>query len=80
MDQQMQDKNVSLTDACSWVLWVLAVALVVVQMASPLETAELGVIAAIGGATLTVRGYFVDLADRERNAYEIGRDSVRRAR
>lgn len=80
MDQQMQDKTVSLTDVCSWVLWVIAVGLVVVQIAGGWPLGQLGLIAAAAAATLTIRGYFVDLLAREQNAFLIGRDSARKVR
>lgn len=76
----MQDKTVSLTSVFAWVLWVVAIALVLVDVFTEVNSGDLGIVAAAGGATLTVRGYFLDLEDRERNAFEIGRDSTRRVR
>lgn len=76
----MQDKRVSLTGISAAALWVLSVAMVIVDVFTDVNSGDLGIIAGLGAATLTIRGYFVDLAAREQNAFEIGRDSVRRTR
>lgn len=73
----MKDTHVSLTAVGAAVLWALGVALVVVELVSAFGTGHLGVVLVAGAATLTVRGYFVDLEDRERNAFRIGQDSMR---
>lgn len=76
----VQDKNVSLTRVFALGLWALAAALVLAELALGVDLADVGLLAGLAAATLTVRGYFVDLHDRERNAFEIGRDSARKVR
>ena len=78
MDKSMQDKHVSLNSLVAGVLWAMAPVLVLVDLFSDVESGELGVLLGLGATTLSVRGYFVALADRERNAFMIGRDSMRR--
>lgn len=76
----MQDRHVSLTGVTAAALWMLSVVLVVAGALTDVSCGDLGIVAGLAAVTLTIRGYFVDLADRERNAFEIGRDSVRRTR
>lgn len=76
----MQDRHVSLTGVTAAALWMLAVVLVVADTFTDVSCGDVGIIAGLAAATLTIRGYFVDLAAREQNAFEIGRDSVRRTR
>lgn len=79
----MQDRNVSLTTVGAAALWVLGVALVAGSAITGWPLGQLGLTVVIGAATLTVRGYFVDLQDREMEAFEVGRkvgESLRRPR
>jgi hypothetical protein len=81
MDQEhMQDRRVSLTGISAIALWVTSLVLVLTDMFTEVNSGDLGIVAAAGAGTLTIRGYFVDLAARERNAFDIGRDSARRQR
>lgn len=70
----MSDWHLSATAVAATVLWVIGVALAMVQLLTDVGVGQLGIIAAAGGATLNVRGYFVKLEDRERNAFNLGRD------
>lgn len=70
----MNDFRISATTAASGLLWTVGVVLTIVELVTGLDVGELGVVTAAGGAVLTVRGFFCQLADRERNAFELGRD------
>jgi hypothetical protein len=72
----MQDRNVSLTTVCAAVLWALALVLIFLELFTRIETGDLGVVASVGAGVLFVRGFFAELAEREQNAFELGRDSV----
>lgn len=77
MVNSMQDKDVSLNGLATAGLWTSAAVLVPLDVLTDVNTGDLGILSAIGAATLSIRSYFAALEDRERNAFEIGRDSVR---
>ena len=52
----------------------MGLALVLVDLFSRVECGELGLLAAGAAMVFNVRGFFCRLAERERNAFEIGRD------
>lgn len=70
----MTDLDVSMTSVIATILWAIGVAFAMVAFFTPLDVGALGVISAAGGATLNVRVFFVKLEDRDRNAFELGRD------
>ena len=70
----MNDLHVSATRVAAVLLWTIGIALAGVNVTVDIDLGALGVIAACGGAVLNVRGYFCRLEDRERNAFELGRD------
>lgn len=73
----MNDLDLSATGVAATSLWLIGVALALIQLTTNIELGQLGIIAAAGGATLNVRGYFLRFEDRERSAFEIGRDYER---
>lgn len=76
----MNDRPISITTASAGLLWLLGYALGIAYCVT--GTQGMGVMAMLivaAGATLTVRGYLIHLADalieREGNAYQLGRDT-----
>lgn len=80
----LADPHLSWTSLGAFVLWLAALTLVLVDVLTGIDTGDIGIVASAAAATLTVRGYMIGLVDqiqiRERNAFEIGRDSVRSIR
>lgn len=81
----MEDRPISVTATCAAFLWVAGYTLGIAYCITGIQ--GMGVMAMLitaGGATLTVRGYLIQLADtlveRERNAFELGLDARRRSR
>lgn len=70
----MSDKAISINTVVAAVMWVLAVALVSIDVFSAENTGDLGIVMSAGAATVTVRGFFCQQFERERNAFGIGRD------
>lgn len=64
----------------AYVLWLMAGAFVVLNFIFDPPFGEVGVLLAIAGSVLQVRGYFCAMQAREREAYELGRESVRSLR
>lgn len=73
----MDSRNISLHTAISCFLWPLGLGLVLVGIFTRHDLGQLGLLLAMIAAVLNVRGFFCRLAHREREAYEIGRESVR---
>lgn len=73
----MNDRNVSLRAVLAVTLWLLGVACILIQLTAPIAVGHLGLLLAMGGATLHVRGFFCHLIEQERNAFELGRDHER---
>lgn len=76
----MEDRPVSVTTIGAVLLWVAGYSLGIAYCVTGIR--GMGVMAMLitaGGVTLTVRGYMIQLAEtlleRERNAFELGRDS-----
>lgn len=69
-------------DWLAWSCWGLAFTLVTLDlfMASRDDVGHLGMVFGAAGGTLHIRGWFCRLERRERNAYELGRDSLRQIR
>lgn len=75
----LRDREVSTTWGCivAYGLWSCALVLMSIGwLLSDAHMGQFGVVAAIGGATATVRQYFVEQNRLVRNAFELGRDSV----
>lgn len=74
----MNDLHVSATIGTAVLLWVLGGTLVLLEMMTSIDCGAAGVTIATGAAVFNVRGYFCRLAQREQNAFELGREYGRR--
>ncbi len=74
----MEDREVSVRTVCSVTLWVIGMALVVLDaLTEGISSGQIG-LATIGGAmVLTLRGYFCTFYARQRDMFEAGRDYER---
>lgn len=70
----MTDRAVSINTVAAATMWVLAVALVAIDVFSKRNTGDLGIVMSAGAATVTVRGFFCRQFEREQNAFTLGRD------
>lgn len=77
-------KQVSVCEAVAVGLWLIGLGLVIADVIFANHNdhglGPLGVVLAIGGATLNVKAWMCHLLEREINAFELGRDSVRTLR
>lgn len=76
----MTDRTIAVHTAFSALLWPLGTVMIVVGLLTEHELGQLGILVAMVAAVLNVRGFFCALERRERNAFELGRDSVRHLR
>lgn len=73
------NRSVSLLEVMAWSLWAAGVLAIVYDLALALHAlGHFGVVLCCAGATLHVRGFILRLEERDLNAFELGRDSVRR--
>lgn len=70
----MNDRSISACHTVAAVLWVLALALVLVGSLTFLPLESVGLLVAGGAITLNVRGYLARLEASTRNLFELGRD------
>lgn len=80
LGEHMFDKTISSTTALAMLLWPAGFLLIILDLMTGWEAGELGLFLAGAAGVLNIRGFFCDLRYREREAYEIGRDSVRSLR
>jgi hypothetical protein len=81
----MKDRPLSTTHVASALCWVAGFALAVAYAFTEIRgLGVLGLLFAVAGATLTVRGYVVHLTEllgerqaAEQNAFELGQDAAR---
>lgn len=73
----MIQKDVSLLCVVAWLCWTGGAAVVVVDILNP-RAQLLGLVALLigAGAVLHVRGFIINLERREREVFELGRDSA----
>lgn len=76
----MTDHTISTTTVAGYALWLLGAGFVALSFFGPLPLAAIGLLMAGAGGVVQIRGFFFCLQRREREAYEIGRDSVTRLR
>lgn len=74
----MNDRTVSATTAAAVLLWTLGLTLVLLDLFGHVETGELGIYATGGAMVLNIRSFFCQQREREREAYDLGRETVRR--
>lgn len=73
----VQDRTVSLGCFVAYMLWTLALALMIGGTLFHTYTLQnWGIVCAAAGATATVRSYFVSQNRMMRNAFQLGRDSA----
>jgi hypothetical protein len=71
------DREISVTWLVSVAMWATGFGMIVVGMViGNGGLGQLGLWHSAVGACLSVRGYILDLHYRERNAFELGRDSA----
>lgn len=70
----MQDRHISATVLSSAALWFIGLALAVSNIFVEADIGALGMVLAAAGATITVRGFFCQLARREQAAFDLGRE------
>jgi hypothetical protein len=70
-------REVPLRTVIATTLWLIGITLGVFDFLDWAEVGDLGVIVAAVGATLNVRGFFLDLFERECRAFEAGREYER---
>lgn len=70
------DRPVSVTHAVSVGFWIAGLVFVGLELFAIWPTAALGLFLAGVGGVLTIRGYFCHMQDREREAFEIGREAA----
>lgn len=71
----MHDRNISATFLSSVALWVLGLALAILNIFIDPDVGGLAMVLAAAGATITVRGFFCQLSKRELAAFELGREA-----
>ena len=73
----MNERSITVHTAIACVLWPAGFILVCVGVVTEFELGQPGIVLCMIAATLTVRGYFCTLHDRELNAFTLGRDAER---
>lgn len=76
----MQDMTISATKAIAYLLWTIGTGFVAASFFGPLQLAAVGLLLAGAGGVSQMRGYICGLQRRERDAFDLGRDSVRSLR
>lgn len=71
----MHDREVPVTSAVAVVLWLVGTILILVDLALPVETGELGLLAAGAAGVLNIRGFLQRQRERELEAFLSGRES-----
>ena len=80
MGHNMNDRTVSFTSTLAAGLWIIGALMVGFDMVTDFERlGRVGLMVAMGGATITVRSWMCRMAHREQNAFEVGRDVGRAA-
>lgn len=70
----MIERNIALHTAVACLLWPAGVILVCVGLVTKWELGQLGIVVCMIAAMLNIRGWFCALTQREREAYEMGRE------
>ena len=72
----MHDLNILATDITAGFLWATGVVLVVVHALTGLHVEHLGLLAAMGGGTMQVRGYLCRQHQQQLRAMEMHREAA----
>lgn len=70
----MTCRSIAIHTAFSCLLWPAGTVLILIGFVSDHEFGQLGILLAMIAAVLNVRGFFSALLERERNAFELGRE------
>lgn len=70
----MIDRKISATQTFAYAHWALGLSLIVTSFYGPIQLAALGLLAAGVGGVAQIRGMICGLEERERNAFDLGRD------
>lgn len=74
----MFDQSVTILTALAFVLWITGGALVLTgQLGASPHLGQVGLLAAGLGGVINIRGFIDNLTERERNAFEVGRQYER---
>lgn len=76
----MNNRSIPASLAIASVLWAVGLGLIVLGLITKHDFGQLGLAAVCGACTWQVRGYICGLTWREREAFELGKDSVRSIR
>lgn len=77
----MVQHDVSLNCVMAWIGWALAIVIGAANIALPdVKLAPVWFLCGAAGATLHVRGFIARLEQREREAFQLGRESVSQLR
>lgn len=84
LSEKMHRTYVAVDRVVASALWLGATALVLVDVLTPINTGDIGLLAGMGASVVCVRGYVLRVESELRNAFELGRDyeiqSVRKMR
>lgn len=69
------DGKIAATTALAALLWPAGLALVILDLMTGIQTGELGLYLAGAGGVLTIRGFFCEMRQRERDAYRLGEEA-----
>lgn len=72
----MGDMDLSLNWLLSIAFWTAGLVMVVVDLSTGVTLGQLGLWCSMLGGVLSIRGYLLQLHERERNAFHLGRDST----
>lgn len=70
----MNNRNIAVHTAFSCLFWPVGTVMILIGLVTDHELGQVGILLAMIAAVLNVRGFFCSLGERERNAFELGRD------
>lgn len=76
----MTDHTISTTTVAGYALWLLGAGFVALSFFGPLPLAAIGLLLAGAGGVMQIRGFLCAQERQHRNAFELGRESVRSLR
>lgn len=76
----MIESTVTVRTVTALLLWTAGIIAIGLSFFGPLQLAAIGLLLAGMGGVVQIRGFLCALERRERNAFDLGRDSVRNLR
>lgn len=73
----MHDRNISATVTAAYVLWTLGGSIILLSLFIAVPIAPVGIFVSGAAMVVHIRSFFICLAQRELEAFELGRESVR---